>query len=85
VIRSSVRWAVSPDRVVHLLDHTLGGRTARCGALLPTDTHWYDQPPPGPPCEDCRVIYLADFAPPQRARPGGRAPNDGGRMTPTTT
>lgn len=75
VIRSSARWAVSPDRVVHLLDHRLGGRTARCGALLATDTHRYDQPPPGPPCEDCRVIYLADFAahpdPGRRAGPAG--------------
>jgi hypothetical protein len=58
------RWATSPlDSDIHLLDRDgpHGEVTARCGQLLPTDTRVYDQPPPGPPCEDCRVIYLADF------------------------
>jgi len=57
-------WALSPlEGAVHLLDgdHPAGGLTARCGAALPTDTHRHDQPPPGPPCEDCRMIFLADF------------------------
>jgi hypothetical protein len=42
--------------------HLPGGLTARCGHLLPTAIHQLDQPPPGPPCEDCRLILLADFA-----------------------
>lgn len=56
-------WATSPrDGAVHLVsdgDHTDGLR-ARCGALLPTSTHPYDQPPAGPPCEECRLILIAD-------------------------
>lgn len=60
------RWAVSPlDFCVHLLPeggHLPGGLTARCGHQLPTAVHQLDQPPPGAPCESCRLIVLADFA-----------------------
>lgn len=60
------RWAVSPlDFCVHLLHeggHRPGGLTARCGHLLPTAVNQHDQPPPGAPCEGCRLIFLADFA-----------------------
>jgi hypothetical protein len=60
------RWVVSPlDFCVHLLPeggHLSGGLTARCGHLLPTAVHQLDQPPPGAPCEGCRLIFLADFA-----------------------
>jgi hypothetical protein len=60
--RATRRWAVSPlDFCVHLLPEG-GGLTARCGHLLPTAVHQLDQPPPGAPCEDCRLILLADFA-----------------------
>jgi hypothetical protein len=63
---SPARWAISPlDSDVHLLldpDGPRGEVRARCGQLLPTDTQVHDQPPPGPPCESCRVIYLADCA-----------------------
>jgi hypothetical protein len=60
-------WATSPvDHAVHLLvregDHPTGALMARCGALLSADLPQLDQPPPGPPCENCRVIYLADCA-----------------------
>lgn len=59
---STRRWALSPlDHHVHLLDQP-GGLTARCGHLLLTDVHQLDQPPPGPPCESCRQIFIADFA-----------------------
>jgi hypothetical protein len=66
VIRST-RWAISSlDCAVHLLvsegDEPLGVLQARCGHLLPTVVHQLDQPPPGPPCEDCRLIFLADCA-----------------------
>jgi hypothetical protein len=66
VIRST-RWAISPlDYTVHLLvsegDQPLGVLQARCGHLLPTVVHQLDQPPPGSPCEDCRLIFLADCA-----------------------
>jgi hypothetical protein len=64
VTRSTRRWVVSPlDLCVHLLPeggHLPGGLTARCGHLLPAAIHQLDQPPPGPPCEDCRLIFLAD-------------------------
>jgi hypothetical protein len=64
VTRETIRWAVSPlDFCVHLLPEASAGvLTARCGHLLPTGVSNYDQPPPGPPCEDCRLILLADFA-----------------------
>jgi hypothetical protein len=66
VISSARRWAVSPvDCCVHLLpegDHLPSGLTARCGHQLPTTVHQYGQPPPGPPCEGCRLIFLSDFA-----------------------
>jgi hypothetical protein len=65
VIRST-RWAISPlDCAVHLLapgDDPPSVVEARCGHLLPTVVHQLDQPPPGPPCEDCRLIFLADCA-----------------------
>ncbi len=61
------RWALSSlDTRVHMVTPTLkrsqGDLTARCGHLLPTATHDYDQPPPGAPCERCRLLFLADFA-----------------------
>lgn len=63
---SARRWAVSPDDCcVHLLpegDHLPSGLTARCGHQLPTAVRQCGQPPPGPPCEGCRLIFLADFA-----------------------
>jgi hypothetical protein len=64
VTRAPRRWAVSPlDFCVHLLPEASAGvLTARCGHLVPTGVSNYDQPPPGPPCEDCRLILLADFA-----------------------
>lgn len=83
------RWALSPvDHSVHLLG--LPGTTpealmARCGHRLPTGTHQHEQPPPGPPCERCRVIFITDFA-----RDPGRPPVEhpplpapGGRPVPT--
>jgi hypothetical protein len=66
VTRSTRRWVVSPlDFCVHLLPeggHLPGGLTARRGHLLPPAVHQLDQPPPGAPCEGCRLIFLADFA-----------------------
>jgi hypothetical protein len=66
VPRAARRWVVSPlDSCVHLLpegSHLSSGLTARCGHLLPTAVHQLDQPPPGSPCEGCRLILLADFA-----------------------
>jgi hypothetical protein len=66
VTRAARRWVVSPlDFCVHLLPeggHLSGGLTARCGHQLPTAVHQLDQPPPGSPCEGCRLIFLADFA-----------------------
>jgi hypothetical protein len=63
---SARRWAVSPvDSCVHLLpdgEHLPGALMARCGHLVPTEVHQYDQPPPRPPCEGCRLTFLADFA-----------------------
>lgn len=59
-------WAVFLlDFRVHVLaegDFVGGVLAARCGHQLPTMVHQHDQPPPGPPCEDCRVIFLADRA-----------------------
>jgi hypothetical protein len=58
-------WASSlQDGAVHLVhdgDHT-DGLTARCGHSLPLAVHRHDQPPPGPPCEECRLILIADRA-----------------------
>lgn len=66
VISSARRWAVSPvDCRVHLLPegaHPPGGLTARCGHQLPTAVLQYDQPPPGTPCEGCRLVFLGDLA-----------------------
>lgn len=63
----SARWMLSPmDACVHLMAltgaHPAGVLPARCGHLLPTAVHQHDQPPPGPPCEHCRLMFLADFA-----------------------
>jgi hypothetical protein len=74
VTHATRRWAVSPlDFCVHLLPeggHFPGELTARCGHLLPTAAvHQHDQPPPGAPCEGCRLIFLADFV--LRATAGG--------------
>jgi hypothetical protein len=53
------------DRCVHVLmpagaDST-DGHTARCGQVLPAEAIEHDQPPPGPPCEPCRLMFLEDF------------------------
>jgi hypothetical protein len=60
------RWAMSHwDSRVHLLteEQVLAGvLTARCGLPLPTDAHRHDQPPPGSPCECCRLIFIMDRA-----------------------
>ncbi len=64
-------WAFSVlDHSVHLLmsQGPSGGLTARCGHLLPPDTHRCDQPPPGPPCENCRLIFVAEFTTPRSRR-----------------
>lgn len=60
------RWALSPlDCCVHLLvpsdDQPTSVLTARCGASLEMRATQHDQPPPGPPCEGCRLVFLADF------------------------
>lgn len=67
-------WAVSPlDGTVHLVpeggNHPRGGLDARCGAVLPVAAIKHDQPPPGPPCESCRVLFLADFTTIPSTRP----------------
>lgn len=66
VTSSARRWAMCPvDFCVHLLvsegGHVSGGLMARCGHLLPTTVNQHDQPPPGPTCERCNLIFLADF------------------------
>lgn len=63
----TTRWAMSRlDFCVHLLvpaaGHSTDVLTARCGRLLPMSVTQHDQPPPGPPCERCRLIFLADAA-----------------------
>lgn len=65
-IACPARWALSPhDSCVQMMaspsKHPQGILTARCGHLLPTTTHTYDQPPRGTPCERCRVMFLGDF------------------------
>lgn len=63
-------WARSwLDHAVHLLatEHPPGALTARCGHLLPAATREHDQPPPGSPCESCRLIFIADAARPGRS------------------
>jgi hypothetical protein len=65
VTRLARRWAASPlDSYVHLLlegGPLSGVLTARCGHQLTTVVNQHDQPPPGPPCEWCRLAFLADF------------------------
>jgi hypothetical protein len=39
----------------------MDGLMARCGHALPTDVIEHDQPPPGSPCEPCRLMFLEDF------------------------
>jgi hypothetical protein len=63
----STRWALSKkDLCVHLIppasERPADAVSARCGHEMPADAHDYDQPPPGPPCERCRLIFLTDFA-----------------------
>ena len=60
------RWALSPlNCKVHLLapsdENPINVLKARCGALLAIVAIQHDQPPPGPPCERCHLIYLADL------------------------
>jgi hypothetical protein len=78
-VTGSARWAVSPrDFCVHLLllegGHLPGVLKARCGHLLPAAVHQHDQPPPGPPCEPCRQIFLADFTTRDISHPQGDPP-----------
>jgi hypothetical protein len=69
-VTGSARWAVSPrDFCVHLLlrrgrppPRTAQG-TLRASAAH--SCHQHDQSPPGPACEPCRAIFLADFRLPQ--------------------
>lgn len=56
------RWAVSGP-CVHLAPE--GGELpgeARCGEPLPAQAQQFDQPPPGSPCERCRLIFITDRA-----------------------
>ncbi|MCA1704476.1 MAG: hypothetical protein LC808_14935 [Actinobacteria bacterium] len=67
LVTRSTRWALSKqDFCVHLVAPPTEPRAsiliARCGHPLPPGTHQHDQPPPGPPCERCRLIFLADFS-----------------------
>lgn len=69
----AVRWwyALSRlDNTVHLLapERPPCALTARCGHALPAAARAHNQPPPGPPCEPCRLILLADAA--TAAKPG---------------
>lgn len=63
------RIASEPDGISDLDRRCVTGDhlalTARCGHLLPPAVHWHDQPPPGPPCEPCRMLYLAGFEVPK--------------------
>lgn len=56
------RWIPAWHMVTPTVQRSQGDLTARCGHLLPTATHDYDQPPPGAPCERCGLLFLADFA-----------------------
>jgi hypothetical protein len=49
----------------------MDGLMARCGHALPADVIEHDQPPPGSPCEPCRLMFLEDFT------AGGIARNSG--------
>jgi hypothetical protein len=53
------------DLCVHVLapagEHSTDGLTVRCGQVLPTDVIQHGQPPPGPPCESCRLMFLQSF------------------------
>ncbi|MGH3671668.1 MAG: hypothetical protein ACRDSH_13705 [Pseudonocardiaceae bacterium] len=53
------------DRCVHVLmpagAGSADGHTARCGHVLPAEVIVHDQPPPGAPCELCRLMFLEDF------------------------
>jgi hypothetical protein len=63
------------DSCVHVVapagEHSMDGLMARCGHALPTDVIEHDQPPPGSPCEPCRLMFLEDFT------AGGTARNSG--------
>ncbi len=64
-MRCSVQWALSSlDCEVHLLGgcHTQDALQARCGEVLPPlAAIQHDQPPPGPPCERCSLVFLSEF------------------------
>ncbi len=63
------------DGCVHVVaptgEHSMDGLTARCGQVLPPDVIEHDQPPPGPPCEPCRLLFLEDFTAGVTARNSG--------------
>jgi hypothetical protein len=63
------------DSCVHVVapagEHSTDGLTARCGQVLSPDVIEHDRPPPGPPCERCRLMFLEDFT------AGGAARNSG--------
>ncbi|MGH3962519.1 MAG: hypothetical protein ACRDRY_04555 [Pseudonocardiaceae bacterium] len=67
---SPTLWAMStPDCEVHLLtqsEHPTDTLKARCGASLDLGVIQHDQPPPGPPCEPCRLIFLVEASAPGR-------------------
>jgi hypothetical protein len=66
VMRTSRFARSTRDSCVHVVapagEHSMDGLTARCGHALPTDVIEHDQPPPGSPCEPCRLMFLEDFA-----------------------
>jgi hypothetical protein len=49
---------------------TYAENPADYGALRASAAHRHDQPPPGSPCERCRLIFVADFTTPRS--PAGR-------------
>jgi len=62
-------------------DHLLGLLKAGCEHLRPTAVNQHDQPPPDPPCEHCRLIFLPDFTTNDISTPHG-APDEAHRTRP---
>jgi hypothetical protein len=65
------------DFCVHVLapagEYLTEGLTARCGQVLPIDVFQHDQPPPGSPCESCRLMCLESFIAGGSSRTSGPA------------
>jgi hypothetical protein len=62
-VTHSTRFAMSTrDSCVHVLapegEHLTDRFTARSGNKLSNNVIQQDQPPPGPPCEPCRLMFL---------------------------